>query len=98
MVKPELLNLLYREFDSHLAHQGIIMAKKKQSQKFNYAVGHYWETELGSVGTYNYFGEVHYGTMEEAKNTLAYVQGKDKKEPKEDRRDWRIFQLVEVPV
>ena len=74
------------------------MTKKKQAKKFNYAVGHYWEGESGSVGTYNYFGEVHYGTMKEAQNFLAHVQSKDKKEPKEDRRDWRIFQLIEVPV
>ena len=74
------------------------MAKKKQSKQFNYAVGHYWEGESGSVGVYNYFGEVHYGTMEEANNFLKYVQGQDKKHPKADRRDWRIFQLIEVPV
>lgn len=74
------------------------MLKRKQQKKFNYAVGHYWEGEAGSVGVYNYFGQVHYGTMEEAQNLLKYVQDKNKKEPKVDRRDWRIFQLIEVPV
>jgi hypothetical protein len=74
------------------------MAKKKQARKFNYAVGHYWEGESGSVGAYNYFGEVHYGTMEEARYTLEYVQGRDKNLTKSERRDWRIFQLIEVPV
>jgi hypothetical protein len=74
------------------------MPKKKTTKKFNYAVGHYWEGESGSVGVYNYFGEIHHGTMEEAKNFLAYVQGQDKKNPKVDRRNWKIFQLVEVPV
>jgi hypothetical protein len=73
------------------------MAQKKQEKKFNYAVGHYWAGESGSVGVYNYFGEVHHGSMEEAKNFLKYVQGQDKKQPKVDRRDWRIFQLIEVP-
>ena len=73
------------------------MSQKKQPKKFSYAVGHYWEGESGSVGVYNYFGEVHHGTMEEAQSTLKYVQGKDKQEPKADRRDWRIFQLIEVP-
>ena len=73
------------------------MAKKKTAKPFSYAVGHYWEGESGSVGVYNYFGEVHYGTMEEAQHTLKYVQDKDKKEPKVDRKDWRIFQLIEVP-
>lgn len=71
---------------------------QKQAIKFNYAVGHYWEGESGSVGVYNYFGEVHFGTMEEAQSTLKYVQGKDKQQAKADRRDWRIFQLIEVPV
>ena len=71
---------------------------KKQVKKFNYAVGHYWEGESGSVGTYNYFGEVHYGTMEDAKHTLAYVQSQEKEKPRLNRRDYKIFQLIEVPV
>jgi hypothetical protein len=74
------------------------MAKKKQAKKFNYAVGHYWEGESGSVGCYAYGSEVFHGTMEEAQNFLKYVQGQDANEKKADRRDWRIFQLVEVPV
>ena len=73
------------------------MAKTKL-KKFNYAVGHHWEEEAGSVGVYNYFGQVHYGTMEEAKDFLQYVKDKDKMEPKKDRRNWKIFQLIEVPV
>jgi hypothetical protein len=36
--------------------------------------------------------------MEEAQYTLKYVQEKYKKEPKADRKDWQIFQLVEVPI
>jgi hypothetical protein len=73
------------------------MSRQRLERKFNYAVGHYWEGESGSVGVYNYFGEVHYGTMEEATSTLKYVQGKDKQQPNADRKDWRIFQLIEVP-
>jgi hypothetical protein len=74
------------------------MAKKKQSKKFNYGVGHYWEGESGSVGLYAYHNEIFHGTMEEAKNFLNYVQEKDKEKKRTDRRDWRIFQLIEVPV
>ena len=74
------------------------MTKKKQAKQFNYAIGSYWEGESGSVGCYAYHSEVHYGTMEEAKNFLKYVQGKNKSEPKDKRKDYRIFQLVEVPV
>jgi hypothetical protein len=71
---------------------------KKQPKKFNYAVGHYWESESGSVGTYAYGSDLFFGTMEQAKSFLAYVQEQDKKNKRVDRRDWRIFQLVEVPV
>lgn len=75
------------------------MAKKKQAKKFNYAVGHYWEGESGSVGCYAYGNEHFYGTMEEAQSFLKYVQDMDVKEKKKaDRRDWRIFQLIELPV
>ena len=74
------------------------MTKKKQAKKFNYAVGFYWEGDSGSVGCYAYHSEVHYGTMEDAKNFLKYVQGQGAKEKKADRKDYKIFQLVEVPV
>jgi len=73
------------------------MSKKKQAKKFSYAVGHYWEGESGSVGVYSYFGQVHHGTMQEAQTFLKYVQDKNVKEPKADRKDWRIFQLIEIP-
>ena len=58
--------------------------------KLNYSIGHYWDDESGSVGCYNYFGEVHYGTIEEAKQTLEYVKYKS------PDHDWKIFQLVKV--
>jgi len=71
---------------------------KKQAKQFNYAVGHYWAGESGSVGCYAYGNEHFYGTMEQAKSFLEYVQEQDKSKKKADRRDWRIFQLIEVPV
>lgn len=73
------------------------MSRKKPAKEFNYAVGHYWEEGSGAVGVYNYFGEVHHGTMEEAVHLLNYVKEKYKKEPKANRPDWRIFQLIEIP-
>jgi hypothetical protein len=72
------------------------MTKKKQAKQFNYAVGHYWEGESGSVGCYAYYSEVHYGTMEDAQNFLTYVQ--NQKKTKAEKAKYKIFQLVEVPV
>jgi len=69
---------------------------KKNSKKFNYAIGSYWEGESGSVGCYAYGSEVHYGTMEDAQNFLAYVQSK--KKTKAERAKYKIFQLIEIPV
>ena len=74
------------------------MAKKKQAKQFMYAVGHYWEGDSGSVGCYAYGNELFYGTMAQAKSFLEYVQEENKKKKVVDRRDWRIFQLIEVPV
>jgi hypothetical protein len=74
------------------------MTKKKQAKKFNYAVGHYWEGESGSIGLYTYGNDHFYGTMEDAKFFLNLAQEHDKEKKKKDRIDWRIFQLVEVPV
>lgn len=87
------------EYSKNRLNSDLIKEKKvkKKPVKFNYAVGHYWEGESGSVGCYAYGSEHFYGTMEEAKSFLKYVQDQDKKEKKADRRDWRIFQLVEVP-
>jgi hypothetical protein len=60
--------------------------------KLNYAIGHYWQEEAGSVGCYNYFGEVHYGTIEEANDMLEYVKTKS------SDHDWKIFQLVKMSI
>ena len=73
------------------------MAKKK-AKEFNYAVGFYWKDDSGAVGCYAYGSEVHYGTLEEAKNFLTYVNNKQKVRPKAERNEYKIFQLVEVPV
>jgi hypothetical protein len=72
--------------------------KKKQAKKFNYAVGFYWEGDSGSVGCYAYGSEHFYGTMEDAQNFLKYVQDQQLTKKKADRKDYKIFQLVEVPV
>lgn len=71
------------------------MAKKKQSKKFNYAVGFYWEGDSGSVGCYAYGSEHFYGTMEDAQNFLKYVQSQKKTNAEKEK--YKIFQLVEVP-
>jgi hypothetical protein len=72
------------------------MAKKTKAKQFNYAVGHYWEGESGSVGCYSYHSEVHYGTMEDAQNFLTYVQSQ--KKTRAEKAKYKIFQLIEVPV
>ena len=56
-------------------------------KKFNYCVAHFWEGENGSIGAYNYFGEVHFGSVKEAESTLAYVK---KKSPD---KNWQIFKV-----
>ena len=74
------------------------MAKKKQAKKFMYGVGFYWEGDSGSVGLYAYGSDTFYGTMEDAQNFLTYVQEQNKKKKVADRKDYKIFQLIEVPV
>jgi hypothetical protein len=59
--------------------------------KFNYGVGHYWDEGEGSVGLYTYHNDMFFGTMKEAKKFREYVK---KQSPD---REWKIFQLVEVP-
>jgi len=68
----------------------------KKAKQFNYAVGHYWDGNNGSVGVYAYHSEVHYGTMEDAQNFLEYVRGQQKTEV--EKAKYKIFQLIEVPV
>jgi hypothetical protein len=58
--------------------------------EINYVIGHYWDN-TNKIGSYMlYSREVHYGTLDDAKETLNYVK---KKLPD---NDWRIFQLVQV--
>ena len=72
------------------------MAKKKQAKKFMYGVGFYWEGDSGPVGLYAYGSEVFHGTMEDAKNFQAYCQNRPDNKGK-DKRQYKIFQLVEIP-
>lgn len=60
------------------------------AKKFNYAVGHYWEGNKGNAGFYTSFGEIHYGTLKDAKEYLKYVKEKNSDE------DWRIFEVKEL--
>jgi hypothetical protein len=70
-------------------------SSKKTAKQFNYAVGFYWQDDNGSVGCYAHGSEVHYGTMEDARNFLAYVQSQ--KKTRAEKAKYKIFQLVEVP-
>jgi hypothetical protein len=74
------------------------MTKKKQAKKFMYGVGFYWEGDSGSVGLYAYGSDTFYGTMEDAQNFLKYCQDQQADKKKADRKDYKIFQLVEVPL
>lgn len=73
------------------------MAKKKEKE-FNYAVGFYWNGNDGEVGVYAYGTETHYGTLEDAKGFLEYVKEQEKIENKSKRKEYKIFQLVELPI
>ncbi len=71
-------------------------ARKKTAKKFNYAVGFYWPEGEGSVGTYAYGSETFFGTMEDARNFREYCQNQPDNKGKE-KRNYKIFQLVEIP-
>jgi hypothetical protein len=73
------------------------MSKKKSSKKFMYGVGFYWEGDSGSVGLYAFGNELFYGTLEDAKNFQSYCQNQTDNTGK-NKREYKIFQLVEVPV
>lgn len=70
------------------------MAKKKS--EFNFVVGFYWNNVNGSVGAYAMGSEVHFGTLEAAKQFQKYCQTRADNKGK-DARTYKIFQLVEVP-
>lgn len=72
--------------------------KKKEQKKFNYAVGFYWNGEDGSVGCYMCGSEVHFGTLKEAQDHRKYVSAQqDNTTIDRTKREYKIFQLVEVP-
>jgi hypothetical protein len=56
----------------------------------NYVIGCYWEDEEGSICTYEYHGEVQYGSKDDADEFLEYVK---KQEPE---KNWQIFILREL--
>ena len=69
--------------------EGIALSKKHS--QFNYCVGKYWNGIDGPVSVYAYGNEVFFGTMKEANAFRKYVKDQN------PDRDYRIFQLVEVP-
>ena len=72
------------------------MTKKQPAKEFMYGVGFYWEGDSGAVGLYTHFNEVFYGTMQQAKKFQAYCQNRPDNKGK-DKRNYKIFQLVEIP-
>ena len=42
-------------------------------EKFNYCIARYWKAGEVSLCVYDYFGEVHYGNMDQATKLLNYV-------------------------
>jgi hypothetical protein len=60
-------------------------------KKFNYVIGHYWDSKSVNIGAYTYFGEVKCGSKKNAKKFLKYVKAKC------PEQDWKIFMLVELP-
>lgn len=49
-------------------------------EKFNYCIARYWKVGEASLSVYDYFGEVHYGNMDQATQLLNYVT-KDRVDP-----------------
>jgi len=57
-------------------------------EKFNYVVGFFWSESDGHIAAYTYFGQVHYGTMKDAEDFLAYVKTQDS-----NNREYQIFKV-----
>ena len=60
-------------------------------EKFNFCVGRPWKEQPESLCIYEYFGQVHYGTMTDAKNFLNYVN----KKTNEENFIYRLIQVEE---
>jgi hypothetical protein len=61
------------------------------AEKFNYAIGTYWEGDRGNIGAYMiHSNEIFYGTRKQAEETLKYVQ---REAPDSE---WKIFVLSEI--
>lgn len=60
-------------------------------QKFNFAIGHYWDETKTAVGAYSFFnGEIKYGSLGDANEFLSYANSAH------PDKDWKIFKLVEL--
>ena len=60
------------------------------SEEFNYCVGHYWDSDSEELSVYAYGSEVHFGTIDDAKKFLKYVQAQD------STKTYKIFKVVEL--
>lgn len=62
----------------------------KDTDPFNYCIGHYWKGEDGAISVYAYGKEVHYGSLSDATKFLEYVRGQS------PDHNWTIFKLDEL--
>jgi hypothetical protein len=78
------------------------MAQQPEAQKANYVIGAPWPGKEGQIADYNYWGTVHFGTMEEAVQLLEVIKDRilrthDRKydwQPKAE--DYQIYQVVPI--
>ena len=70
---------------------------KKETKKFNYAVGFYWEGNDGIISTYAHGKEVFFGTIKEAQSFRDYCQIRsDSVNEGKNKQTYKIFKLVEI--
>lgn len=62
-------------------------------EHFDYLVGFYWKNTVG-IGTYEYFGTVKHGTIEDAKNYLEFV--KERNPARSDR--FKLFKVIPLEI
>lgn len=66
-------------------------AIKLDNEEFSYCVGKPWNSKNpNSICVYTYHNSIHYGTMEDAKNFLKFV------EVREGGKKYNIYKLVKI--
>jgi len=66
----------------------------EKEEKFNFVIGRLWNNGESNLCVYTYFGEVHYGTLEDARNFRDTINNRTD----DHKGEYKIYKVSSTPI